>query len=65
MVAAHIPDGVPNTIQENSVPCTPGIEGLVLEAMERDCRIALPQTVETVPIIHRWRSALLLDEYPT
>ena len=35
MVAAHIPDGVPNTIQANSVPCTPGIEGLVLEAMER------------------------------
>ena len=37
MTEAHFPDGVPNTIriQANSTPCLPGIEGLVLEAMER------------------------------
>ena len=32
---AHFPEGVPNAIQSNSTPCTAGIEGLVLEAMER------------------------------
>jgi len=35
MTEAHFPEGVPNTIQSNSTPCVPGIEGHVLEAMER------------------------------
>eukprot|EP00966_Prymnesium_polylepis_P194985 4519859-Prymnesium_polylepis.1 len=35
MTEAHFPEGVPNTIQSNSNPCAPGIEGNVLEAMER------------------------------
>ena len=35
MVTAHFPDGVPNTIQSNSTPCSAELPSMVLEAMER------------------------------